>query len=63
MNPLNKADIANIAKNIRDLKDADVYLERAESAGIDVTELAARIQHARATLEQMYRTFGPTGQQ
>lgn len=62
MNPLTRADIANIAKNIRDLRDAEVYLDRARGAGVNVDELDARITHARLTLEQLYQTFGPSGQ-
>jgi hypothetical protein len=56
--PLTKNDLANLQKAAYELNQALLELEKAESAGIDLSEEKLRIAHQKARIESLLQAYG-----
>jgi hypothetical protein len=56
--PLTKNDIANLQKAAYELNQALLELEKAEAAGIDLSEEKLRIAHQKSRIESLLQAYG-----
>ena len=58
-NPLTDQDLVDLDKALEDSRDADVLIEQAQRAGLDVEVFRTRNTDARERLTRIKRTFFP----
>ena len=58
LQPLTKTDLANLQKAAYELNQALLELEKAEAAGLDMTEEKLRITHQKARIEAILQVYG-----
>lgn len=51
--PLSKANIAEIKRTAAKVADCRIKIERAEAAGLDMTEQKLRCEHLSKSLQQL----------
>lgn len=56
--PLTKADLSNLQKAVYELNQAFLEVERAEAAGLDMSEEKARIEHQRNRIQALLQVYG-----
>lgn len=58
INPLTKADVSKLNKAMYNLNAAQLQVERAEAAGMDMEEELLRIAHQRKRIEGLLQVYG-----
>lgn len=56
--PLSTKDLSDCRKCLYEISSTEQGLEAAEMAGLDVTELRARLVHAKGSLQAILDTYG-----